>query len=612
MQKLIHKITAYPKLAYLLAALAGLVYFFTALNLAHHTTSFLDEGLYTYKGWLFATGQYRPFADYSVWTNHMPLSFLIPGYVQKFFGPSLRTARYFMIFVGLLTQLGLWVVVRRWANRWWALGVVWVFALNPASIKLYTLSISQGLVACIFVWMLVVMLAEDLPLWRMLLGAVMASLLFSTRLNMAFVLPLVLLYFWWEYGFKKAFFAGLAGLGAFLFVQGLFYPDVLKMWGDWLPFSFLDAYRPQSNVPYTRVPESEEVRTPYRIALYLLLTLRLHFVALFSILSTWLLFPRVRKFTPRIRAAVFLSVLFVVLFGAHAMNTFSDDRCVSCLLLYVAYFDFLGLILLPLAFPLLTTAHGKLKRASLIGISALTILGLGFSAYEDISLDLAHRILPYVRDLYLWSAARYVLGLEELFFFRVAYLALAVSLGLVIFALFLLRSRRRQPAARTSLGYKALLFMLVVGLILSPTKILGRGNDFFACPESDVLVRFEEAGAELRSVIPAGSQVYWSGRLDAIFLYLPEVKIYAPQLNQVHNFVIGGDADERLKFGMWNDALAAQWLREADFVLSELGNTQAFEQAAFDSGDYLKVGSTGSIEQCREWRSVIEVYQLSE
>ncbi len=545
----------------------------------------------------------------------MPLSFMIPGYVQKWFGAGLRTARYFMILLGLLTQLGLWIVVRRWSNRWWAAGVALAFALNPASIKLYTLSISQGLIAFMFVWMLVVMLVEDLPLWRILLGAVIASLMLSTRLNMAYVLPILLLYFWWEYGFKKAFWAGLAGLLGLVFVQSFFAPDILRFWAKWLPENltpFLNVFRNQSDIPYTLGASAEETVSTYRVLLYLFLTLRLHFVALFGALSTWLLFPRIRKFTPRIRAVVFLSVLLLVLFGAHAMNTFSSDRCVSCLLLYVGYFDFLGLILFPLAFPLLQKEHGRLKRTLLFGFVGITIVGLGFSAYEDVSLDFAHQVLPYIRDNYVWSAARHVIGLEELVFFRLAYLALAVGLALVALTLFFVIRGRRQAAARKYFGYWALVLLLGVALLLSPTIVFGRGNDFFHCGDYDVIARYEEAGAELNELIPAGSQVYWSGRIDAIFLYLPDVKIYPPQLNQVHSFKTGGDADVLLKRGLWNDLLAEQWLGEADYILNELGNTQAFEQAAFDSGDYVKIGSTGSIEKCRGWQSVIEVYQLDQ
>ena len=50
----------------------------------------LDEGLYFEKGYLFAQGKYEPFEDYGPLTNHMPLSFMIPGWAQNIFGAGLR------------------------------------------------------------------------------------------------------------------------------------------------------------------------------------------------------------------------------------------------------------------------------------------------------------------------------------------------------------------------------------------------------------------------------------------------------------------------------------------------------------------------------------------
>ena len=167
--------------------------------MAHFRTSFLDEGMYLYKGLLFANGWYQPYQDYGLWTNHMPLAFLIPGYVQKWFGPGLATARYFMILLGILTVFGLWLVVRRWSGYWWAAIAVWAVALNPAEVKLYTLSISQGLIALMLVWVLVLTLGIKRPLWQIVLGAALAGVIMMTRLNMAFVLPILLLYILWQH-----------------------------------------------------------------------------------------------------------------------------------------------------------------------------------------------------------------------------------------------------------------------------------------------------------------------------------------------------------------------------------------------------------------------------
>jgi hypothetical protein len=90
---LVRKILSIPRLPYALAFAGGFVYILHALLIAHTKTSFLDEGLYLYKGYLFVNGLQTPFADYGVWTNHAILSFLIPGYIQKLFGPGLQTGR---------------------------------------------------------------------------------------------------------------------------------------------------------------------------------------------------------------------------------------------------------------------------------------------------------------------------------------------------------------------------------------------------------------------------------------------------------------------------------------------------------------------------------------
>src|SRR3990172_8033653 len=82
--------------------LGGLAYLSQSLVYAHTQFSLLDEGAYLYKGYLFATGQYRLYQDYGPWTNHMPLAFLIPGYVQVLFGPGLRTGRYLAVGLSLL------------------------------------------------------------------------------------------------------------------------------------------------------------------------------------------------------------------------------------------------------------------------------------------------------------------------------------------------------------------------------------------------------------------------------------------------------------------------------------------------------------------------------
>jgi hypothetical protein len=297
--------------------IAGFVaYILRALEIARTKTSFLDEGLYLYKGYLFANGVQTPFADYGLWTNHAILSFLIPGYVQKWFGAGLETGRYFMILLSLFTLLGLWVFAKRWGNAWWASGAVWVMALNPAEIKIHTLAISEGLVAALLVWIVTLVVGEKRPLWQILLAAALTAPLVLTRENMAFVPPILFLYIFWQHGWKAGLLAMLCAGLLFLAGNVFYFPENLKFWAIRVPdfpFSFLNAWKMPA-AGGTSLPEPEESNL-YRMVLYFLLTFRLHFVSLVSALMVWLLLPwkTIRPVSERMRAVLFLSLLLTVL-----------------------------------------------------------------------------------------------------------------------------------------------------------------------------------------------------------------------------------------------------------------------------------------------------------
>src|SRR5512134_3535114 len=94
---LARKLNSYPWLPEVLSLAGVFVYLLQAIEIARTRTSFLDEGMYLYKGWLFLSGLQVPYADYGVQTNHSILSYLIPGASQMWFGRGLDTGRYFMI-----------------------------------------------------------------------------------------------------------------------------------------------------------------------------------------------------------------------------------------------------------------------------------------------------------------------------------------------------------------------------------------------------------------------------------------------------------------------------------------------------------------------------------
>ena len=531
---LVRKTLSNPPLPYALAFAGGFVYILHALLIAHTKTSFLDEGLYLYKGYLFVNGLQTPFADYGVWTNHAILSFLIPGYIQKLFGPGLQTGRYFMIFLSLFTLLGLWIFARRWGNAWWAAGMVWVMALNPAEIKVHTLVLSEGPIAAMLVWIVVLTVGEKRPLWQILLGAALTAPLVLTRENMAFVPPILFLYIFWQHGWKAGSLAALCAGILFLGGNAFYFPDNLKFWVTRVP-GFLAQFMTDWQMPAPVIEPMESIPAPeqsntYRMILYFLLTFRLHFVALVSAVTVWLLWPirNLFQFTERTRAAIFLSILLVVLYVAHIQAAFFGEFCISCILLYVGYFDVLGLMLLVIAWPFLLKELTPLRRVVVFGVMTLLIVGIGFSSHEDLSSEFARTMIERLDKVYIWNALLFRTGLSPLLLFRTSFVLMASLFVLVVGGIALWvayrRFNERQDAGR-KIGIVALNAFLIAGLILSPTPVLGAGSDFFSCDGSDVIASYETAGRELSNVIEPGSKIYWEGRLLSVFLYLPDVQI---------------------------------------------------------------------------------------
>jgi len=612
MQKFVKKIYEIQWLPAALTAAGYLAYIFNALNIARTKTSFLDEGLYLVKGLLFATGKYIPFQDYGPWTNHMPFIFFIHGYIQKWFGPGLPAARYFMIVLGLVTLTAMFVLAKRWGGKWWAVAVIWAMVLNPAEVKFHTLAISEGVVAPMMAWMFVLLLGPNRPRWQVILGGVLAGAMGMTRMNMFFVLPLVTLYILWERGWKMAIYTALAGGLVIIAGHALYWPDILKLWAKWLPFaSFLDPWRVPASAFGIPIPASDD-STPYLIFLYTWMTFRLHFLALISALVTLLLWPaRKKPWTGRMRAAAFL--LFFVLFMliAHMLASFVGSWCVSCILLYTAYFDYLGLIVLVISFRFLQKDLPNWRQGLIYVIMAIVTLGVGFAAYEDVNADFAKIFIEQYKDTRLWGFLTTVTNMSALLLFRRIFTLLVSLLAVGGLAGIVWAARRFIGANQLFVkrgAYVLLMVVLIIGFILSPTKVLGRGNDFFDCGGADVFESYAEAGQYLRSVIPAGSKVYWGGRIGAIFLYLPGVEIYPPQLNQSHSFYYGGDSEILYRNSYWNDELARQWMKEADFVLLEKGEKLDFEVKMVEGGGFLFLGQTRKVEKCR-WQSIIEIYK---
>ncbi len=244
------KIKSIPYLIEVITLLGLIFYAAQSWYFANSMDSIGDEGSYLYKGYMFAKGDYYPFQEYTFWTNKAPLSFLIPGYIQYWFGPGLAVGRYFAIFVSVLMVVGVWIIARRLGGRNWAAVAVWVFALANANIPIYSEAVSQGLVACMMAWVFVFTLGEERPLWQLIIGSGLSMLVVMTRQNMAVVPPLLIAYIFWQYGKRAGWWALLTSAVIFIGFHIVYWPNILQIWAPWLPSSltpFLDQFRNASN-----------------------------------------------------------------------------------------------------------------------------------------------------------------------------------------------------------------------------------------------------------------------------------------------------------------------------------------------------------------------------
>ena len=580
-----------PWISGLLSLLGGSIYFLQARTYAHTLASMIDEAAYLYKGYLFAIGRYVPFQDYGFWTNKAPLSFLIYGYVQTWFGTGLRTGRYFAIFVGLLMLLGLWIVARRMGGRWWGTLAVWIVAVNPWIIKDYTLACTQVIIACLLTWILVLGLGMKRNLWQIILAGILSGVLIMTRQNLLPVVPLLIFYFFWQHGRKAGWLATLASGVVLIGIHALFWPNILQLWTPWLPQSltpFLDPWR-ESTGSVSLV--SEGISPSGRLFAFFQ-GYRYHFIAMVGTTLIFLFWARRKKWKSEFdfRTGLFVLALFGVLWLAHAWASLGRNACVFCYAEYISFFSPLGIILLVVSFRSWEKKHSPLRTTALLLLILILTAGLGYSAYEDLSLkdtidSVLKTLVPRMRNLQflpgsvpLWRVLGNKFGWSYIESYEVFRRLIPAAAGLVVGILIILLALvlfylilKRLPLFRLSFEFTAALIFLVAGTLLSPSLVLGGGRFAYDC-SGDTIASYESTGAQLASLIPLGSKVYWdsgsSGSfVSTLLLYLPEIQIFPPQINGQFSFRTGGNPDDLFRVGLWNDELAAQWVQAADVIV---------------------------------------------
>lgn len=602
-----------------LALVAGIWASFQLWNYALTRDSVLDEGAYLYKGFLYATGQYRMYQPYGPWNYHMPLAYLVPGYIQKFFGPSLAVGRIYSIILAMLTFLGLWLLIRRIRGSWWATAILWLYILNPATLKTFSLAVSQVLVACLLVWLVYLILGDNRPSWMIYSGTFLAGILFITRLNMLPVLPLAVGYIYWQHGMKKSGIALLTGLLPIAAVHIWYWPDILQVWGWWLPpqlTPFLDSWRiPAGYIRFW----NPKITVLNQVASFFM-AFRFHFTALTAAVAALLLWPRRSEWkTPSdFRSAVFTTTLLVVLFLFHLWAALGKNYCVQCLTSYTAFYAFLGLVILSQSFEVWRTQVPTWRGVLSIIAVLLISTGIGYSALEDIGARILDLRLPVVladplsmdfqaERLRRTLSARYDLtNLEQRMLVSAAAGAI-VGVVVIIFSFLIYVAQKRfrssgvddQQVRRPAVAYFVLLTFLAAGIILTPTFPLGGGPYAYDC-SGNALSSYQVAGEHLAHLVPPGSSVYWAGELSAVpLLYLPDRQTFSPLIEGSYSRYVGGDADTLLRFGLWNEDIAREWAEQADYLLVKERYYEGWLKELVESGQFDELAPSPPVVDCR-------------
>jgi hypothetical protein len=524
-----------------------------------------------------ATGVYKPFQPYGFWINKMYLSFFIWGWVQEVFTPGLLASRYFAVFLSVLTLLGLWIVSRRLGSNWLAAITVWVLALNPTLISTYSTARSEVLIICMLTWILVLSLGEGQPVWQIIASAFLTGIMILTRENMVFVLPLLILYVFWQHGRKKGILALITALVVLFIGHIIYWPGILYLWERWLPDSIIRILGLAT--PNLGIASLVSGTSPSWTARLngLSQAIRIQLIPFIGSIIVLLLWPKRESWkTPaHYRAAVFLAFLFFILLISHAWASIGDNYCVFCLSDYMAFWGNVGLLLVVVSIGAWNKTPSLLSKAAILITVLLATTAIGYALFEEIGDSLLNMPLPRFRGGHLlsgWATLWQVLSNKFHLVYADArgYIPAIAGLGVGILLLIIsLIIFRHHPYRKTMYFASFIAYgFLALGLVFLP--LLTWSNEENIC-RTDVISSYEKIGAQLANIAPPGTKIYLDGSLtDVPLLYTHAADILLPQLNDYNSLRIGGDPDQVLRNGFWNEQIGLQWRDTADvFVIEE-------------------------------------------
>ncbi len=575
MKHLFLKIGNLKFFAYLFGLSGFILYTSKTIPYAFHLNSIIDEGLFLLKGIYFTNGSYTPYQEYGFWMNKMPFGYLFSGWLQNLFGPGLQTGRVAAIFFGVLSLLGIWLLIHRLTHNPWLAGLaVWGIALNNSLIQIYSQWFSEVLVACLMTWMLFFVLGKHRQTWQLFSGGVLLGLIIITRQNLLPLLFLIPLYRYWETKqWKSAGLVGLPALVLFVFIHAIYWPNILQMWLPWLPqplTPFLDRFRIQlPGQPFY------QPLIPFQTRLHAFWeAVRIHFIPLMLSTAVLVLLTEKNALQPKLetdpnfKLFVFLPLSCLLLTAEHFFATIMLDYCVYCFSMYLSFFIVFGMLSL-IALPSVLREKTRSSATSLVLTAFFTLAvptGVFYGTWRKLEDFFLHIQVPrsiQFDTVDLWVIFHNKYGWTEEFSMIALPTIAGFLLGLIILAASLWLVRRFPELTMSKITW---IILLALGYLFLPSTILGA--EFAPQPCNNIVQTTAKVGAEIQTFIPPDAAVYYAGGYSpAVMLYLSDIQIFPQQYEQEYSYYLGGDATLLEKYGYWNEDSRSRWIRQSDFIL---------------------------------------------
>jgi hypothetical protein len=603
------------------------------------TTSILDEGMYVVKGYYFAIGKYQPFEKYGPVTNHMPLSFLIPGYIQKWFGPGVRTARYFVFFLNIIFYIGLWASARRLGGDWWGLFALGIWQLNPYWVEFSATGNSQILILSMLVWVFFFIFGGNKRKYELIIASVLSAIIFLTRLNLAPLL-LIIPYIYWQHGKDIGNKSLIGALIPILIVHFVYYPEIFNLWDKFNLEGLIEVF---SKKLFSSTPITLKSKVLYSISnasnnydsslVALGEGIRLNIVSILSEALLLISFIKIQKSgisTYTKKLITFLGLVFSILFFSHAIISLMKITCGAfCFAPYMLFFTPLSIFLI-----IIITKNINLiwnKKHHMIFVFAIIILLLipdifdpfvGANFYLDGYLELTSIEIPrYSNGIFLpgtgpiWGVLENFFSNKTLSLKIIPMIRLFEILSISFIAPLLLWKIRNKISGNKNLSSLIYSSFLVL-VIIAPIAGFGRNISLTKCEDS-IIDSFENFGNGIKEVISPNSLIFleMTNTTSYILEYLNQPKIFPVQMNGVyfyHDNYNQNEANELLEIGRWNRYHRSIWQEEADFILIEGLNEKNNWQERIDNGEFKIVFTSSPIEECRNENAIIYVLQKTE